>query len=402
VADNLVQNGSFENGLEPWIFYTNGSGSATVNSPAYDCHNAAQVQINGSGNNTQLYQANLTLEAGVKYRLSFAAYSSTGHDLGVYLHNHRSPYENYGLALDQVDLGTGWQQYSVEFTAGGFSGTVINGRLRFWLAPFAQVGDLYWIDAVSLVKIAGSVATPTPTPTATNTPVGPTATPTSTPTTVPCAPVAGDKLANGNFETAAAGWQVYNNGSGNFTTDAPAYACASAARIQINQHGSNIQLYQSGIMLEANTAYRLQFAAYSNSGADLAIYLHNHDVPYQNYGLAVNQVNLSTGWDLYTVDFTTSGFSGTVNNARLRFWLAPFTQAGDVYWIDAISLVKIADDVTAQAQEDEPSVVVTESGLLIGLSEAEFDPILLGLIANGNPLSEISLTEKLFLPLVTR
>lgn len=402
LAENLVQNGSFENGLTPWVFYTNGSGHVALKSPAYDCLNAAQIQIDSVGNNVQLYQPNLTLEAGVRYRLHFAAYSSTGHDLGVYLHNHRSPYENYGLAVAQLDLGSGWQEYNLEFTANGFSGTAINGRLRFWLAPFAQAGDLYWIDAVTLTRLAGDVATPTPTPTVTNTPVGPTATPTMTPTAVPCAPVANNLLGNGNFEGGTTGWQFYDPKVGSFTTNTPAYDCQSAASVQINQFGDNIQLYQRGITLEANTQYRLQFAAYSNTGADLAIYLHNHTSPYENYGLAVDQVNLGTGWQFYTIDFTTRGFSGTVNNARLRFWLAPFTQAGDLYWIDAVSLVKVSDLVTAQELSDETPIVVTNSGFLVGLTEAEFDPILLGLIANGNDVGEVQLENRIFLPFVNR
>ena len=89
--------------------------------------------------NVQLYQRGIQLQAGMRYRLSFAAYSSTGRDLGVYVHNHQAPYNNYGLSIDQVNLGTNWQLYTYEFTANGSAG---DARLRFWLAPFAQAGDV--------------------------------------------------------------------------------------------------------------------------------------------------------------------------------------------------------------------------------------------------------------------
>jgi hypothetical protein len=34
------------------------------------------------------------------------------------------------------------------------------------------------------------------------------------------------------------------------------------------------------------------------------------------------------------------GFSGTVNDSRFMFWLAPYAAAGDQFYIDDVSLVK--------------------------------------------------------------
>ncbi len=416
IPGNLVQNGSFENGTNAWAFYTSSSGNFALGNPAYECANAARLQINQGGSNVQLYQRGIQLQAGMRYRLSFAAYSSTGRDLGVYVHNHQAPYNNYGLSIDQVNLGTNWQLYTYEFTANGSAG---DARLRFWLAPFAQAGDVYWIDDVRLVKVDGGQ--PTNTPVApTNTPVGPTSTPvgptpiptvgptpTVVPTSSPCTPVANNVLSNGSFEAGNAPWLFYTNSSGSFSTAGPAYECTKAARIQVNGIGTNVQLYQAGLQLAANTRYRLRFAAYSSTGADLGIYLHNHQSPYNNYGLSVNQVNLGTNWQLYTIDFTTSGFSGTTSDARLRFWLAPFAQAGDVYWIDAVSLVQLGNMATSVEESTEsPPVITTSDGFLIGFTEEEFDPIVLGTIPDGNdpgveaPVEEM--TNNIFLPSVTR
>ncbi len=45
-----------------------------------------------------------------------------------------------------------------EFTASGFTGTVEDGRLGFWFAPYAQAGDEYYIDDVTLTRINGGSA----------------------------------------------------------------------------------------------------------------------------------------------------------------------------------------------------------------------------------------------------
>lgn len=395
-----MQNGGFENGKDPWAFYTSSSGNFTIAAPAYECTKSAQLQIGQDGSNIQLYQRGIQLQAGMRYRLSFAAYSSSGHDLAVYLHNHQSPYNNYGLSVEPVDLGTAWKTYSFEFTANG---AATDARLRFWLAPYAQAGDRYWIDDVRLIQLSGGQPTPTNTPT--NTPVGPTPTPTATPVGGTCNPVANSVVRNGSFENGSTAWQFYTDSSGSFTTGAPAYECAQSARVQINRYGSNVQLYQSGIQLTANTRYRLRFAAYSSTGADLAVYLHNHQAPYMNYGLAVNQVNLGTNWQLYTIDFTTSGFSGLASDVRLRFWFAPFAQAGDIYRIDAVSLVEVATAAAVKESTESPSVITTGDGQLIGFTEDEFDPIVLGTVPDGNlvgAITEEELNNNIFLPLVTR
>lgn len=221
-----------------------------------------------------------------------------------------------------------------------------------------------------------------------------------TPADMVCPPIAGNILGNGGFEDGTMAWAFYTNGSGQFNITDSAYECAKAAQLQITQPGSNVQLYQPGLHLEANTQYRLSFAARSSTGHDLALYIHNHVAPYQNYGLAVNQVNLGTDWETYTVEFTTSGFSGTVDNGRLRFWLAPFAKAGDTYEIDEVSLVKVGASASAAAVAGDSPVINTSNGMLIGLSEAEFDASILDMIDNGNAVGGSTSDTQLFIPYV--
>ena len=48
-------------------------------------------------------------------------------------------------------------------------------------------------------------------------------------------------------------------------------------------------------------------------------------------------------------EFTTTGFSQPINDARLRFWFGSFDRAGESYWIDGVVLVKVEDGTVGAA-----------------------------------------------------
>ncbi len=171
-TDGLLQNPGFEAGRGSWTFFTNGQGTYATTGPAYECELAAQLTLSKVAKNIQLYQSGFRLQAGSTYRLTFSAYSSSGHDLQILIHQHGAPYRDYGLNTT-ADLSTGWQRLSSEFVAQGFAGSTTETRLRFWFPADAQDGDVYWLDDIRLEEIGGG-STPTPPPTAT---VGPTNTP---------------------------------------------------------------------------------------------------------------------------------------------------------------------------------------------------------------------------------
>jgi hypothetical protein len=127
-------------------------------SPGYDDNQALSLVIAQAGNNVQLYQNGIPLEVGTKYRLSFAAYSSTGNGMDVELQQHGAPYASYGLNT-HISLSTSWALYSVEFAAT-VQNPVSDGRLMFWLAPYASSGDRYFIDGVVLEKVGSTSVTP--------------------------------------------------------------------------------------------------------------------------------------------------------------------------------------------------------------------------------------------------
>jgi hypothetical protein len=114
---------------------------------------SAQLSISVQGTDVQLYQANLKLQPNTYYKLTFDAYSNTGHDFEVSLNKNASPYTNYGLAAKKFDLGTNWQSYSVTFATSGFSSTVTDGRLWFSLAAYDSAGDVYHVDNVMLARL---------------------------------------------------------------------------------------------------------------------------------------------------------------------------------------------------------------------------------------------------------
>jgi len=215
-----------------------------------------------------------------------------------------------------------------------------------------------------------------------------------------CAVVPTNLLSNGSFEGDPTPWRFFTDGSGQLMLTDDATDCQTAAQVQITQAGSNVQLYQRNLTLLANSRYRLTFVAASASGSDLSVYLHNHLAPYENYGLRLNQVNLTPAWQRYTVEFTTQNISGVASNARLRFWLAPFAGAGDRYLIDDVRLELVNGNESPLAAATTPSVTVTAAGLLLGMTEQEFDPRVLEQVESGNPIADDNAATDTYLPLV--
>lgn len=146
-------------------------------------------------------------------------------------------------------------------------------------------------------------------------------------------------LQNGDFEMGGTGWQTFASSSASFWTE-PGYAGHSAV-LRVGAAGSNLQLYQSGLVLEANTAYRLTFMARSPNARAMAVTVVQHGAPYANYGLQMSEVDLTPAWTPYLLEFTTTNISDKVSDGRLMFWFAPFASAGDEYWFDDVVLIKI-------------------------------------------------------------
>ena len=386
IDDNVVVNPGFESGKSPWSFYTNGTGSFNISSSsAYEGVNAVHITLATTGTNMQFNQTNISLEPNTEYEIRFAAYSKTGHDLQLFLHKNTSPYTNYGLANQLVNLTTSWAFYTISFTTDNFSEPVDDARLRFWFVNSASNGDEYWIDNVELCKaygspppkydltvgVSGSYGTVSPTSGTypAGTVVKLTAFPdtghrvaawsgtnddssTSNTNTVTMndhktvtvefeeIPIDDNVVVNPGFESGKSPWSFYTNGTGSFTVTSPAYEGSSAAHISTVTAGTNIQFYQADLPLKPNTDYELSFCAYSNTDHDLRVMLIQHVFPYSDYGLSRLLVNLTTNWNTYKINFKTNDFASPVKDARLSFWLATDANAGDEYWIDDVILIE--------------------------------------------------------------
>ncbi len=108
-SSNLVQNGNFVGGIEPW--WTSGDLSITTT-------DGACLTINAAGTNpwdVQLGQHNISLQAGSSYQLKFAAKSTTPVTLPVRLQQNAEPYTGY-FATDPV-LNAAWTEFVFNFTS---------------------------------------------------------------------------------------------------------------------------------------------------------------------------------------------------------------------------------------------------------------------------------------------
>lgn len=340
VPGNLLQNYCFEDGPGPWTFWTDGAGTyLTSSANPYQGQFAADVAVAQAGSNVQFYQKDIALKPNTKYELSFAAYSSNGNNLGVYLQKHSTPYTNYGLNNVVVDLTTGWKVYRTTFTTTGFTTPVKDARLRFWLAPYDANGMRYHIDWAALreVDVANPPIPPDP--------------PVIVPPPGQCKPPNPTNLIhNPGFESGKTSWTFVTDGTGSFTTaNTDPYECANNARVSIGSQGTNVQLYQRNVALQGGKTYQLRLAARSNGGQDVQLFLHKHGAPYNNYGLNGVTLDLTPAWTVFVVEFTAAG-SVPLTDGRLRLWLGPFDQNGANFEFDDVVLLP-KSAVTAQGEQ---------------------------------------------------
>jgi len=261
------------------------------------------------GTNVQLHQYDLPLKSNTDYQLRFSAKSNTGNDMTVSIFKHGPPYTNYGVGSHNVNLTTSWNTFTIDFRTPAFGDPVDDARLMFWFAGDATPGDEHWIDNVVLTS--GDSPPPPPSPT-------------------------GNITVNPSFEDGTSSWNFYTNGNGNFVVTAPGHESSNAACITTVTGGTNVQLHQYDLPLKSNTDYQLRFSAKSNTGNDMTVSIFKHGPPYTNYGVGSHNVNLTTSWNTFTIDFRTPAFGDPVDDARLMFWFAGDATPGDEHWIDNV------------------------------------------------------------------
>jgi hypothetical protein len=165
-------------------------------------------------------------------------------------------------------------------------------------------------------------------------------------------------LANAGFEQGTASWAFYTNGNGTFSAVTADAQHPHAAQVAIATEGGNVQLYQSGVTVEAGFQYTFYFRAKSSSGHNVSVSIQQHGTPFASYGLPGQVFDLDTVWKDLTVNFTASGFTGVAKDARVMFYLAPYDSAGDVFLFDNIVLCKVASPTPlAVTSHPQPATV---------------------------------------------
>jgi hypothetical protein len=179
-------------------------------------------------------------------------------------------------------------------------------------------------------------------------------------------PVSGNVIGNPGFEASTISpWSFYTNGSAGRLLSSDRYECDQAFEASIYSEGSNVQLYQAGLYLQPNTPYQLRLAAKSTDGRDVRLYLHKHGSPYTNYGLNGLTLDLTEEWQVFVVQFTTTGFSSPVWDGRLRIWLAETDAPGAHYFFDDVVMTTLEDNASVSLMAVE-SLDSTENAMSTG------------------------------------
>lgn len=144
--DPTITNGDFSNGSNGW--YVSGNTSMAVISP-----NIMKVTIGAPDVTNQLYQYDISLSPDTYYHFEALMNSSSGHNIDINLFKHGSPYTNYGLDWDNINIDSSLTRYETNFTTSGFSSPVADARLQFYFGTMGYANEKYYFDNISLEKL---------------------------------------------------------------------------------------------------------------------------------------------------------------------------------------------------------------------------------------------------------
>jgi len=140
-----------------------------------------------------------------------------------------------------------------------------------------------------------------------------------------------DSVFNGSFAQGSLGWTLNVwDGSAAGSVESESY------RIEVDGIGTNnhdIQLVQSGIVLEQGKSYEVQFDAYAASARTLEVNVEMEEDPWTSYLESLPTYNLSTSSQRFTLQFTMN--EATDSSGRISFNAGAST--GTV-WLDNVSI----------------------------------------------------------------
>ena len=267
----LPPNGDFETGtLSPWFI---AGGSASIGSISHG--GVYDATLGGTTTQSWIFQDVAGLIPGQMYEVSVWVESSSASNNGVELWLHDT--QGNGLVSNTITPGTGWQQFSVAFTA-----TAV-GKLRIHLIQLSGTSEnTYWDDV----------------------------------TVRPLPP-------NGGFETASLSpWLI---AGGNAAVGATAHTGAYSA----NLGGTTTQswIYQDVAGLVPGQTYQVSAWVTSSSSSTNGVQLWVHDT--QGNGASSAFLSLNTSWQQISTSFTAT------STGKLRIHLVQLPGTSETtYWED--------------------------------------------------------------------
>lgn len=145
-----------------------------------------------------------------------------------------------------------------------------------------------------------------------------------------------DSVYNGNFHSGTAGWTLNVwEGSATGTVENGEYKTTISS---IGTYNYQIQLVQSGLILEKGKSYKVSFDAYALSGRSMEVNVEMKDDPWTSYHKELKTFDLTTSRTPYS--FTFKMDHPTDSNSRLGFNLGT---SPETVFLDNVSIGQVAE-----------------------------------------------------------
>lgn len=312
----------------------------------------------GSSNVTGTFTKMPTPKTGADYYLEMGFTSNGGSlaanaSVNIQARAVKSDWTNYTQTGDYSfnSTATGfvdWNKVSAFFQGNLVWGNIPGGGTATPTRTISPTPTLSNTPTPTFTSTPTCSNTPTPTftstPTRSNTPTPtstamPTASPTSTatPTAKPL-----ELLINPSFDLNASGWQFYvatTKAQATGARDTTNYESAPASyKVNCVNKGtdkSHIQLFTSGLNIEKDKIYVLQFVAKASTAFDIpSIELMKKTSPWTGYASPASNISISTEWQVFSYTFKSNT---TDIDGRITFFLGNSLPNGAQLYLDSMS-----------------------------------------------------------------
>ncbi|MBK1877960.1 carbohydrate binding domain-containing protein [Pelagicoccus mobilis] len=391
-GNSIIKNGGFESNDSSWEFDSGvderdpssaGNAISMLACPGIESKGAMVLWKPPYTEGAKLWQRDISLEPNTEYELRFAAYSYKGRGMWISLYQDGKPDVSYGIERQLFSLKDRWKTYRIAFKTGGSGQVIDDAVLCFGIddPPALRYLELTYLDNIQIVPKG------TPLPESDEEEEEPDS------SEIPQLALGPNLIRNGDFSVGRENWITsvagildpiggYFELFSGFGTD--------WLGLLVNAWDPDLLYYvsQSGISLKPNTDYRLVFMADATDWSpnpsigdlsDMRVSVFKESAPGVNYGLDEHQVSLTganmaivQGMRVFTVEFTSSGFTEEVDDACLQFSFASGVPDHVLYLLDEVGLFEVTPvDSEPEPQEDLMPIgpnLVSNGGFEYGMS----------------------------------